>query len=78
MAENLNWKLILKEKASIDSLKIANSNEVAAKKIYQAIKDDEDIPDNLKLIYKEAVCGSNEKVKGRVRNRIGNIRRHLK
>ena len=87
MASNLNWELILKdrhptfkveEQAFIESLKIANSNEVAAEKIYQGIKDDEDIPENLKLIYRKAVYGTHEKVKSRIHNRIGNIRCHLK
>ena len=87
MASNVDWPTILKdrhttfkveENAFLESLKIANSNEVAAERIYQAIKDDPEIPENLKIIYREAVYGTMEKVKTRVRNRIGNIRRHLK
>ena len=87
MASNVDWSEILKdkystfkieEKAFVESLKICNSNEIAAEQIYQAIKDEDEIPDNLKLIYREAVYGSNERVKLRVRNRIGNIRRHLR
>ena len=81
MASNVpvDWKLILKSKhttfnveenAFRESLKIANSNEVAAEKIYHAIKNDADVPDTLKMIYREAVYGTHPKVKKRVRNRL--------
>ena len=87
MASNLDWDEIFKdrhpafkveENAFVASLKICNSTEVAAEHIYRAIKDDKDIPENLKLIYKEAVYGSNKQVKKRIRNRMTNIRCHLR
>ena len=85
MASNLDYAQIgkakfpiykVEENAFLESLKIANSNEVAAERIYEAIKNDEDIPENLKLLYKEAVYGSNERVKNRIRARISSFRRN--
>ena len=85
MASNFDWEIILndrfptykvEEQAFVESLKIANSNEVAAERIYHAIKNDCDIPENLKLIYKEAVYGSNIVVRNRIRGRLSNIRRN--
>ena len=87
MASNVDWESILRERyamfkieenAFLESLKICNSTEVSAEKIYLTIKDDEDIPRNLRLMYKEAVYGSNDKVRNRIRNRIGNLRRNLR
>ena len=85
MACNIDWSELLKDRfpmfkveevAFVESLKIANSNEVAAEGIYEAIKQQDDIPQNLKLLYKEAIYGSNEKVKGRIRGRISNMHRN--
>ena len=87
MASNIDWALVLRdrfatfkveENAFVESLKICNSTEVAIERIYEAIKEDDAVPRNLKLMYREAIFGDNEKVKGRIRNRISNIRRHLK
>ena len=87
MASNIDWEDVLKDRfptfkveelAFIESLKIANSTEVAAERIYEAIKTNDEIPENLKILYKEAVYGSQEKVRLRIRNRIGNIRRNNK
>ena len=88
MASNVqNWDEILKdryatfkieENAFVDSLQICNSTEVAALKIYETIRGESDIPENLKIIYHEAVHGSNDRVKLRIRNRIANIRRNYR
>ena len=87
MACNIDWEEILKDRfvtfkveetAFIESLQICNSSEIAAEKIYETIKFDEDVPENLILMYKEAVYSENEKVKSRIKNRIANIRRHYR
>ena len=87
MASNLDWDVIMRdryatfkveENAFIESLSICNSTEVAAERIYETIKDDADIPENLKLMYREFVFGDNDRVKGRIKNRITNIRRNHK
>ena len=87
MASNIDWQLIMKDRfatfkveetAFLDSLKICNSTDVATEKIYEAVKEDPDIPRSLKMMYKEAIYGDHEKVKSRIRNRISNIRRHLR
>ena len=86
-SKHVDWESILRERyatfkveenAFLESLKICNSTEVSAEKIYLTIKDDADIPRNLKLMYREAVYGSDEKVRNRIRNRVGNIRRNLR
>ena len=83
----INWEDVLKdryatfkleEEGFLESLKVCNSTEVSAEKIYHTIKDCGEIPYNLKLMYREAVFGWNEKVRLRIKNRIGNIRRNLR
>ena len=87
MAANVDWPSIMKDRfatfeieetAFCKSLQICNSTEVAIAKIYEAIKDLQDIPNSLILMYREAAYGENEKVKRRIRNRISNIRRNMK
>ena len=87
MASNVDWPSIMKdrfatfkveENAFLESLKICNSTEVAIAKIYEGIKDLDEIPDSLILMYREAAYGENKDVKRRIRNRISNIRRNLK
>ena len=68
----------LEEEGFAQSLEICNSTEVAAEKIYYTIRDSDEIPENLKMMYKEAVFGYNEKVRNRIKNRIGNMRRNNK
>ena len=68
----------VEEMAFMESLKICSSNEVAIQKIYEAIKNAEDMPKSLILMYREAIYGDNEKVKSRIRNRMSNICRNLK
>ena len=64
------WKAILKERyatykveerAFSDSLKICHSNDVSAEKIYDAIKDDNDVPTNLKAMYRDAIFGTDRR-----------------
>ena len=81
------WQEILKdrfptfkveENAFMNSLKVCNSTDVSAEKIYESIKDDEDVPSNLKALYCEAVYETDKDVKTRIRNHIGNIRRSVR
>ena len=87
MKRNVQWECLLRERYAtfkieentfLESLKICNSTEVSAEKIYLTIKEDNDILLNLQLMYREAVYGSNEKVRNRICNRIANIRRNLR
>ena len=66
----------LEEKGFVESLEICNSTEVLAEKIYYTIRDSDEIPENLKTIYREAVFGHQEKVRTRIKNCISNIRRN--
>ena len=68
----------LEEQGFVESLEICNSTEISAEKIYYTIRDSDEIPENLKLMYKEAVFGYNEKVKKCIKHRINNIRRSHK
>ena len=72
MASRFDWDEILRdryatfkleEEGFIESLKVCNSTEVSAQKIYYTIRDAPDIPTNLIMMYREAVFGFNEKVK---------------
>ena len=87
MASPIDWDEILRdryvtfkleEQGFRESLEICNSTEVSAEKIYYTIWDAAEVPDNLKMMYKEAVFGYNEKVKNRIKHRISNMRRNLK
>ena len=68
----------IEKKAFVDSLKVCNSMDVSAEKIYDAIKDDVDVPNNLKALYHEAVFGTDKDVKSRIKSRIANIRRNAR
>ena len=68
----------LEEQGFIESLEICNSTEISAEKIYYTIREADDIPENLKMMYREAVFGTNKAVKRRIKNRIGNMRRNLR
>ena len=87
MAANVDWPSVMKdrfatfkveENAFLDSLKICNSTGVAIAKIYEAIKDLEDMPNLLIMMYREAAYGEDRQVKRQIRNRISNIQRNLK
>ena len=87
MASNVDWGQVLKdrfyifkveENAFLQSLDICNSSDVAAQKIYETIRNDSEIPANLKLMYKEFLFGTHVKVKKRIKSRISNMRRNFK
>ena len=87
MASQLNWSEILdgwfpsykvEVLAYLDSLDISNSSEISMEYIYEQIKSDANVSDNLKLLYHEAVFGENKAVKARIKNRVANFRRALK
>ena len=64
--------------AFIENAHISKSTNVSVDKIYEAIRDDPDVNENLKLLYREALYGSNKDVKSRIRNRVANFRRGTK
>ena len=87
MANSIDWEEVmhdryvtfkLEKQGFRESLEICNSTEVSAEKIYYTIKDAPDFPENLKMMYREAVFGFNEKVQNRMKHRISNIRRNYK
>ena len=87
MAAQLDFDELLKERfptfkveeeAFLDSLEIANCTDVYMERIYEAIRGDPSVPVNLKVMYREAVHGTNKDVAKRIRNRISNIRRNCK
>ena len=87
MAALENWDEILKERfptykveedAYIDSLEVAHSTEVYIERIFEAIKNDASVHDNLKLMYREALDGGNKDVVKRIKNRISNIHRNCR
>ena len=63
--------------AFLDSLSVSNSNDITIAKVFEAIRYDDHVDDNLKLLYAEAVFGTDKQVKLRIKNRISNFRRGL-
>ena len=88
MASNaINWDEILEGKypsfrieveTFLDTQHISKSTDVSMIKIYQAIVNDGNVDEILKMLYHEAIYGTNKDVKSRIRNRIANFRRSLK
>ena len=68
----------VEERAFAQSLKVCNSTDVSAEKIYDAIKDDGDVSPNLKALYREAIFGTDKDVKARIKHRISNLRRNTR
>ena len=64
--------------AFLESLSVSNSNEITIAKVFEAIRYDDRIEDNLKLLYREAVFGTDKQVKLRIKNRMSNFRRGLR
>ena len=58
----------------IDSQKVANGPLMFAQYIYDALRPG-DVPDNLKNLYREALYGTNQKVRARIISRIYSIGR---
>ena len=86
MAAPTDWKKLcdarypsykVEVSAFLDSLEISSSTEISMQKIYYAIRDDNNVCSDLKLLYKEAIFGNEKLVKARIKNRIGNFRRGL-
>ena len=82
-----DWDQLLKAKYSLfkvevqaylDNLDIATSSDISMAHIFNAIRNDSKVNENLKLWYREALYGKNKDVKVRIRNRIANFRRTLK
>ena len=62
----------------LDNILTSNGVDVIAKRIYEVIKDAQDIEEKLKLLYRQGLFGSDAKIKRRLRNRMYTIRRNNK
>ena len=87
MASQVNWKEMLEGRyppykvevnAFLDSIEISSSTEIAMDYIYQAIKGNPNVGDNLKLLYHEAVYGCDKEVKKQIKSRVANFRHALR
>ena len=87
MACYVDWDSLLEKKypsykvevqAYLDSLDVASSTQISTLYIYQAICNDPQVNENLKLLYREALQGTNKEVKLRIKNRVANFRRNLR
>ena len=87
MASNTDWNELLDKKypsykievqAYLDSLDVANSIEVSTQFIFEKIVEDDNVSDQLKQLYREALFGTNKEVKSRIKNRVCNFKRGLK
>ena len=86
MSDQVDWKKLLEARypsykvevnAFIESVDISSSTEVSIDHIYDAIKSDPNVCDNLKLLYHEAVYGSNKEVKKWIKSHVSNFLRAL-
>ena len=82
-----DWEKLLKAKynsykvevqAYLDSLDIATSSDISIAHIYQAIRNEQKVNPKLKMLYRDALYGSNKDVKTRIRNWVANFCRSLK
>ena len=87
MASNIDWDALFDKKypsykvevqAYLDSLDVASSTEISAIHIYHAICNDQQVNENLKLLYREALHGTNKDVKSHIKNRVSNFCRSLR
>ena len=87
MASLNDWSVLLDARypsykveveAFLDSLEVSNSNEVSMACVFDAIRDQPEVSDNLKLLYHEAVNGTDKNVKLCIKNRMANFRRALR
>ena len=87
MASNIDWDALLDKKypsykvevlAYLDSLDVTFSTEISAQHIYHAIRNDNQVNENLKFLYREALHGKNKDVKSCIKNRVSNFRRNLR
>ena len=83
MATEVNWSNLLDHKyasykvevnAFLDSLDISNSTNVSMAYIYDQIRNALKVDENLKLLYHEAVHGSEKSVKLRIKKRLTNLK----
>ena len=86
MASNMeDWTEILKpsyntykceEDAYIEISKITIDNEIAMEFVYEnAVRDNAEVCSNLRMIYAEAINGTNKDVRRRVLSRMSNFKR---
>ena len=75
MSNEIDWDQILDKKhpsyrvevqTFIDTAHILKSADVSMVKIYDVIKNDPDVSKNLKMLYHEAIYGTNKDVKSRI------------
>ena len=87
MAFATDWEVLLDKKypsykieinVFLDSLDITYSVEVSIETIYEAIRFDRSVNENLKALYRKAIHGTNKDVKQRIRSRVSNFKRSLK
>ena len=55
--------LVVEDSLFLASILRSNSTDVIAKRIYSIIKNDAEVPEDLKIIYRERLFGKNANVK---------------
>ena len=87
MASNIDWSSLLvprypsyklEVEAFLDGLGVSASSDILLHKMYQAIRLEPEVSENLKLLYREALYGTQREVKARMRGRVANFKRALK
>ena len=70
--------LVVEDSLFLDTILTSNCADVFAKHIYDVIKDDDEVAENLKNIYREGLYGKDKNIKRRLHNRIYAMRRNNK
>ena len=85
--KSLNWQELLDKKyqsytveveAFLESAHVSKSTEILIQKIYEAIRNDVNVDNSLKMLYHGTIYGTNKDVKSRIRNRVAHFRRTLR
>ena len=86
-SKGINWAELLEKKynsytveveAFLETAHVSKSTEISIQNIYSAIRNDDKVDSNLKLLYHETIYGTNKEVKTRIRNRVSHFRRTLR
>ena len=87
MASATNWAELLDKKypsytvelnAFLATANVCKGTDVSIQNIYEAIRNDDKVEANLKILYHECIYGTNKDVKLRICNRVAHFRRTLR
>ena len=87
MASGINWAELLDKKypsytvglnAFLVTANVCKGTDVSIQNIYEAIRNDDKVDANLKILYHEFIYGTNKDVKLRIHNRVAHFHHTLR